>query len=322
MFYCPRNIRCRQINNWLANAHRNASWPASLSRDASSRSISSREQWLLSRLSMLHAVVLIMSDEVFMAYLHHFCDLHCPYCNRTTDFQLLHASPLREKHKNADNRITWHDSNRQFRGLFVCASCHNPLTIDISLKNNADSGNPFYEVHRFLNRLSLDFVRQSARTTQQNYASMTISCDSMGYDLAPYFRIDAMYPDAGMEMPEALPDLISRHYRENILGASSPTMIVTGCRKTLEAVCREQLGCKDKLSVLIEKLTTKGVIPESLKSWAHTIRIFGNSATHDTDDFFTDEEATEIRNITRMLLEFIYSYPARIERLRNKLHNR
>ncbi|ECH0333564.1 DUF4145 domain-containing protein, partial [Salmonella enterica] len=148
------------------------------------------------------------------------------------------------------------------------------------------------------------------------------SMDSMGHDLAPYFRIDAIYPDAGTELPEALPDLISRHYRENILGASSPTMIVTGCRKTLEAVCREQLGCKDKLSVLIEKLAAKGVIPESLKSWAHTIRIFGNSATHDTDDFFTDEEATEIRNITRMLLEFIYSYPARIERLRSKLHNR
>lgn len=140
--------------------------------------------------------------------------------------------------------------------------------------------------------------------------------DDLGHNLDTYFTIIKKYPDASDDIPKDLPELIYRHYVEYIFGASSPSMIVMGCRSTLEAVCKDKTGSDGKLVNLINKMAETGVIPEALKQWAHTIRIFGNDAVHDSSKCFSHEEAMEIRNITRLLLEFIYSFPARIERMR------
>lgn len=192
------------------------------------------------------------------------------------------------------------------------------MTLDISLREGTEPAGAL----AFLNRLSFDFIQQSSMTTRKNYPLIPVDVSSFGTELTPYFHIDQAHPNAETEIPDFLPENILRHYRENILGVSTPTMTVVGCRRTLEAVCREKTGQKDNLVTLIEKMADEGVIPESIKTWAHTIRIFGNRAAHDTDDFFSYGEAKEIRAFTRMLLEFIYSYPARIRQLQNKLNTR
>lgn len=253
-----------------------------------------------------------------MAYLHYFCDFGCPNCNRTTVAQLLHAAPFRKRNEKPDGRVTWTEHLRRFRGLFSCASCRHPVTLDISLRDGIESASTL----AFLNRLSFDFIQQSSMTTRKDYPLMKLNADSVGTELTPHFRIDQVHPNAETEIPDSLPENILRHYRENILGTSAPTMMVIGCRIALEAVCREKTGQKDNLFALIEKMAETGVIPESIKEWAHTIRAFGNSAAHDPDNFFPDDEAEELKAFTRMLLEFIYSHPARIERLKSRLPNK
>ncbi|EBO7291545.1 DUF4145 domain-containing protein [Salmonella enterica] len=168
------------------------------------------------------------------------------------------------------------------------------------------------EIYAFLNRLKL----ASVDSTTPSCFRVTIDMDNLGHDLDVYFTIIKKHPDASDDIPGDLPESIHYHYVEYILGASSSALIVMGCRCTLEAVCKDKTGSDGKLVNLINKMAETGVIPEALKQWAHTIRIFGNDAVHDSSKIVSHEEAMEVRNITRLLLEFIYSFPARIERMR------
>ncbi|EAN1794675.1 DUF4145 domain-containing protein [Salmonella enterica subsp. diarizonae] len=279
---------------------------------SNSRSNSSRQQELLARLSRLH-ITTFKPGEAIMAILHYFKDLHCPNCNRTSNFQLLQSSPLTERRPIGGERFKWVSSTKIFRGLFICSDCNHPLTMDICSRENGPSPvKSANEIYAFLNRLKL----ASVDSTTPSCFRVTIDMDNLGHDLDVYFTIIKKHPDASDDIPGDLPESIHYHYVEYILGASSSALIVMGCRCTLEAVCKDKTGSDGKLVNLINKMAETGVIPEALKQWAHTIRIFGNDAVHDSSKIVSHEEAMEVRNITRLLLEFIYSFPARIERMR------
>lgn len=63
----------------------------------------------------------------------------------------------------------------------------------------------------------------------------------------------------------------------------------------------------------IEFLTEHGILTPTLRDWAQGIRFITNESVHTAEDV-TRVEADEIAEFTRMLLQYLYELPGRVER--------
>ncbi|ABO60854.1 hypothetical protein AQ808_03620 [Burkholderia pseudomallei] len=66
-----------------------------------------------------------------------------------------------------------------------------------------------------------------------------------------------------------------------------------------------------KLEKRIDRLADAGKITQDLKIWAHRVRLDGNDALHEEEEF-TRESATELMEFTRLLLTYLYTLPEKI----------
>ncbi|MGU2444413.1 DUF4145 domain-containing protein [Burkholderia cenocepacia] len=66
-----------------------------------------------------------------------------------------------------------------------------------------------------------------------------------------------------------------------------------------------------KLEKRIDKLAAERKITEDMKTWAHRVRLDGNDALHEEEEF-TKETATELMEFTRLLLTYLYTLPEKI----------
>ncbi|HCJ2570305.1 TPA: DUF4145 domain-containing protein [Klebsiella pneumoniae] len=249
-----------------------------------------------------------------MPFLHYFSDVHCAVCGHNSSFSLLHAACMRKSELNTQSQTRmWREDPFNFRGLFTCGNCFSPVTFDFSPRNRDTDSRPI----RFLNRLSLEMIDTSSRTTQPRRVGYEVKLDDVGIDLRKFFTLDAFYPEGTDSVPEHLPAEIHSMYVDDLLQAtSSPRLTLVSCRMILESACRDKLGTdKGKLVNLIQKLGEAEALPRVMLDWANTIRQFGNEAVH-VSGSPTVDEATEVRSFTVTLLEFLYSHPARIDSLR------
>ncbi|EOZ3809806.1 TPA: DUF4145 domain-containing protein [Citrobacter youngae] len=252
-----------------------------------------------------------------MAYFHYFSDIQCTTCGCNASFSLLNAVPFSlSRRDNTTQKIHWQEAPGRYRGLFTCRNCHNPITIDFSIRNINQAASAM----RFLNRISLELMDPSLRGTGQRYIGHQITMDSLGVDLGPLFKIDAFHPDSKEAVPSDLPPGIHQIFVNDLLNASgSPRLTLFSCRLIIEAACSDQLGVSGgKLVSMINQLGESRKLPEVMIEWAHTIRQFGNGAAHDHSDVPDAREASEIRAFTVSMLEFLYSHPARVTALRNQ----
>ncbi|MCE4538550.1 DUF4145 domain-containing protein [Pelomonas sp. P7] len=119
-------------------------------------------------------------------------------------------------------------------------------------------------------------------------------------------------------IPEHVPDRVARAFAEGcaVLQAS-PSAACSQFRKALE------WGLKDlapeveawKLEKRIDKLAAEGKLTQSLKDWAHQLRIDGNEAVHGEEDP-SREHAQAIELLTRYVLTYLYTLPKSIEAAR------
>ena len=258
--------------------------------------------------------------EFVLPYLHFFSDRPCPFCKRASDLQLLHAAAMVTEKSGKTGRAKFRPSETQFRGLFVCSYCRSPATIDFHKKTDVSSvrrGVIPKDFGSYLNRL-VDLETSSKGSSKSRNRVLAIQDpENFGIDLHTCCEIDAVYPSEASEAPADLPPKISALYEEIENVRNSPRHTCIACRSVLDAVCAERLsGSPNNLRNGIEKLVEQGQLPQAMADWAHEIRMSGNVAVHEADPI-PEEEATELRDYTRMLLELIYSYPARIDRRRS-----
>lgn len=252
-----------------------------------------------------------------MAYFHYFSDIQCTTCGCNALFSLLHAVPFSASRQNSTTqKIHWHEVTGQYRGLFTCGHCHNPITIDFSIRDISKAASAL----RFLNRITLELMDPSLRGTGLKFIGHQLTMDSLGVELGSLFKIDAFHPDSKEAIPSDLPSDIHTIFVNDLLNASgSPRLTLFSCRLIIEAACRDQLGSSGgKLVSMINQLGELRKLPEVMIEWAHTIRQFGNEAAHDHSDVPDAHEASEIRSFTVSMLEFLYSHPARVLALRNQ----
>lgn len=119
---------------------------------------------------------------------------------------------------------------------------------------------------------------------------------------------------------EFLPDNVHELYEEARLcfSVNAFTSSALACRKLLMNIAVDK-GAKEGLYFVnyVDYLNENNFIPPNGKDWVDEIRNLGNEATHEIS-LKTKDDAEEAINFTEMLLKFIYEYPMRLERKKQK----
>ena len=176
------------------------------------------------------------------------------------------------------------------------------------------------EINNYLNRLGYQIGKTKMSAPEHEFPARTIETSRLGANLRPAFEIEKIYPGGESAIPDNLPPQIERIYKDDLMtvrGSARHTII--SCRTILESACKQILEVKNKkLIAMIDTLKNDGLIPSAMADWAHTIRIIGNDAVHEDESPGIDE-ASEIVAFTDNLLQLLFTYPARIEKIREQL---
>ncbi|RQQ19708.1 DUF4145 domain-containing protein [Burkholderia stagnalis] len=126
-----------------------------------------------------------------------------------------------------------------------------------------------------------------------------------------------MFPKQNkIESPEHIPVRAARAFDEgsDCLARGNATAAAAMFRRCLELALKQHSEDIDawKLEKRIDKLFAEGRITKDLHAWAHRIRLEGNDALHEAEEF-TKETAGEMMEFTRMLLIYLYTLPERIK---------
>lgn len=262
-----------------------------------------------------------------MPYLHWFSDQHCSNCGRTSDYQLLFSHPLAVKDEYVQaGQIRWRESETAIRGLFSCNHCHHPHTLDFCLRPLTPIQMQQYGIQswsgarasHFLNRLT-PVLTFNSMSSQKHASAMSVTHE-WGQRLNDMFEIVGRYPESTINPPSSLPSDLAAEFEELRQVAGSTRYTVVACRHLLEKACKKALGdaaSSDKLAKLIDQAINRLETVKAITDWAHTIRVLGNEAVHGDGDSPTQAEAQEAVQFTTLFLELLFSYPVRIQTLRN-----
>lgn len=116
----------------------------------------------------------------------------------------------------------------------------------------------------------------------------------------------AIYPSSDVA-PQHVPNRARKLYNE---ATETQGISLEGAgmlfRKTLEASLHTD---KDmKLIARIKRAAKNQKITPAMEEWAHHIRVVGNAAAHEIEDF-TPEEIAELQEFTRLFLMYLFTLP-------------
>lgn len=118
-----------------------------------------------------------------------------------------------------------------------------------------------------------------------------------------------LYP-AARALDASVPKLIADSFDEGerCYGARSFTACAIMCRRTLEGICAHHNVKGGSLVKKLEQLKATGVIEHRLFDWADSLRIVGNEAAHDVTSTVSKEDARDLLDFTRALVEYIFTF--------------
>lgn len=115
--------------------------------------------------------------------------------------------------------------------------------------------------------------------------------------------------------PEYVPVAAKRAFDEGAecLATGKPTAAAAMFRRCLEIALKAHSPDIEawKLEKRIDKLAAERKITDDMKTWAHRVRLDGNDALHEEEEF-TKESATELMEFTSLLLIYLYTLPEKI----------
>jgi len=124
-----------------------------------------------------------------------------------------------------------------------------------------------------------------------------------------YDPLTVLYP-AERSLDASVPKSIAKSYEEAgaCAGASAFTACAIMCRRTLEAICAHHGIVQGNLDKKLKKLRDDGVIEKRLFEWADSLRLVGNEAAHDVESEVHKEDARDLLDFTRALVEYIFTF--------------
>jgi len=130
---------------------------------------------------------------------------------------------------------------------------------------------------------------------------------------------EILYPvDRGL--PAGLPDAVSKAYeaaqRVKNIDANAFGVLL---RRAMEIVCKDRGAKGQTLSHQLHDLSQRGEIPEKLVDVANGVRHFGNVGAHAGSGDLSATEVSILDDLTRAVLEYVYSAPLLAKRAEERL---
>lgn len=126
-----------------------------------------------------------------------------------------------------------------------------------------------------------------------------------------------VFPGATFDL-RGVPEAIARGHHEALMcfRANAYTATAVMCRRTLEAICKNKLTTKRTLAANLKELQENAVIDARLYEWADALRIVGNDAAHNVEEFMSKEDAKDGLDFTRAIVEYIYTFTDAFEKFK------
>lgn len=129
------------------------------------------------------------------------------------------------------------------------------------------------------------------------------------------FSICEIYPrEVLLDIPEHLPNLAANAFKEGLDNLPrSPNAAAAMFRRSLELGLKffdpdlKRMNLVDR----IDELHEMGKITDALKEWAHQVRLDGNLALHDLDEF-SISDAQQLQLFTKYILVYLFTLPEQI----------
>ena len=128
-----------------------------------------------------------------------------------------------------------------------------------------------------------------------------------------------VFPGATFEL-RGVPEAIARGHHEALMcfRANAYTATAVMCRRTLEGICKNKLTTKRNLAANLKELQDNSVIDARLYEWADALRIVGNDAAHNVEEFMSREDAKDGLDFTRAIVEYIYTFTDAFEKFKGR----
>lgn len=144
--------------------------------------------------------------------------------------------------------------------------------------------------------------------------------DRFGHDLTRWQPRVVMFPASGARLDDSVPTSIARSYREawSCFRAGASTASAIMCRRTVEALCEHHNTGRNNLARSLDALRERGVIEARLFAWADALRLAGNDAAHDVSAEVSREDARDLLEFTRGLLEYVFTFADTFEKFQRR----
>ena len=93
------------------------------------------------------------------------------------------------------------------------------------------------------------------------------------------------------------------------------------CRKTLEGICASHGVTQRTLMQSLDQLRADGVIEARLYEWANALRIAGNEAAHDVRVTVSRDDARDMLDFTKAILDYTFSFRDKFEKFKARRAN-
>ncbi len=208
--------------------------------------------------------------------------LDCPHCpTNQVAFEVAWNGPA-----NANRHDGWYVTA-------LCGSCRAPITTHLKNKNPNDTSSPL------------------------NHGAVLLN------DLAtPIFEIQAAWPvRSAPDAPPHTPESVKRRFMEaeKAYQQHSWNAAVAMYRSALDIATKAIPGVptgETFYNRLIWLHDNHKITPD-MKAWADHVRIEGNEALHDPEDF-TQDDATPLRLFSEMFLRYIFELPGEVRAFRGE----
>ena len=162
--------------------------------------------------------------------------------------------------------------------------------------------------------------------TSEILLSMCLKCKSPFLKENHYQIIDGeffpnseiqFFPNTENVAIKNCPKIVFNPYKEALkcYRAHAYDACVIMCRKGIEAICMDKGEIKGNLATKLKNLNSKGILENTLYSWANELRLIGNDGAHSHDQIVEQQDAKEAIDFFDALITYLYHLVNQYEEL-------
>ena len=165
---------------------------------------------------------------------------------------------------------------------------------------------------------------------KKDFTYFFVKCDTCGeHSLLGCFNdqfsnpkladIPVLFPKSN-ELDPSVPQNIRKVYETAYqIRNTIPDAFAGQIRKAIEYLCKDRNAKGKNLEFKLKSLVDMGILPAALSEMTTTIRELGNLGVHAKDQAVTLQDAQDLDDFFRFIVEYVYVAPAKIERVKFNL---